>query len=96
MLDRPSPRARWQADYRRRQRSRKLLKDCIRGMVVDWDIPAVPLAIDADGEADSCTQEQLELFFDLVAEVVAEDPEPRQFVLDEIAKLEREYLSPDA
>jgi hypothetical protein len=75
---------------------RKLLKDCIRGMVVDWNIPAVPLAIDADGEADSCTQEELELFFDLVAEVVAEQGEPRQFVLEELAALEREYLGPDA
>jgi hypothetical protein len=73
---------------------RKLLKDCVRGMIVDWDIPAVPLAIDANGEADNCTDEELELFFELVAEVVAEEPENRQIILDDLAALERSYLGP--
>lgn len=75
---------------------RKLLKDCIRGMITDWDIPAVPLAIDSDAEAISSSDEELKLFFDLVAEVTAEQAELRQFVLDELAALEREYLGPTA
>ena len=73
---------------------RKLLKDCIRGMFTDWDIPTVPLAIDSDGEAISSTDEELKLFFDLVAEVCAERAESRQSVLADHAALEREYLGP--
>ena len=70
---------------------RKLLKDCIRGMIVEWDIPAVPIASRHEDGEDS-TREELELFFDLVAEVMSEEGEPRQFVLDDIARLERDYL----
>ena len=32
---------------------RKLLKDCIRGMIWDLDVPVPPAAIDAAGKADS-------------------------------------------
>jgi hypothetical protein len=71
---------------------RKLLKDCIRGQVWSHDIPEPPGAVDANGKQTGSTREELELFFDLVAEVIAEEGEPRQFVLDEIAGLEREYL----
>jgi hypothetical protein len=70
---------------------RKLLKDCIRGMIIDCDIPAVPIASWHEDGEDS-TREELELFFDLVAEVVSEQGELRQFVLDDIARLERNYL----
>jgi len=70
---------------------RKLLKDCIRGMIVEWDIPAVPIASRHEN-GESCTREELELFFDLVAEVMGEEGESRQCVLDDIARLERDYL----
>jgi hypothetical protein len=77
---------------------RKLLKDCIRGMVVEHDIPAVPIASwhedpeDPTYEGLKSTYEELELFFDLVAEVMGEEAEPRQSVLDNIATLERTFL----
>jgi hypothetical protein len=77
---------------------RKLLKDCIRGMIVEWDIPAVPIASwhedreDPTYEGLKSTHEELVLFFDLVAEVMGEQGEPRQFVLDNIARLERDFL----
>jgi hypothetical protein len=77
---------------------RKLLKDCIRGMVVEWEIPAVPIASWHEDPEDPAydglksTHEELELFFNLVAEVIGEQPEPRQFVLDNIARLERDFL----
>jgi hypothetical protein len=78
---------------------RKLLKDCIRGMMVEWDMPAVPIASwheDSDEEqyagSMKSTHEESELFFDLVAEVMGEEPEPRQSVLDNIARLERAFL----
>lgn len=80
---------------------RKLLKDCIRGMMVEWREPAVPIASWHEGSdepqwVDSLrsTREELELFFDLVAEVMAEEPVPRhmQSVLDNIARLERTFL----
>jgi predicted RNase H-like HicB family nuclease len=71
---------------------RKLLKDCIRGMRVDWEVPAVPLSVDARGEAIDSTREELELFFELVLEVVAEEGERRPSVLRDIVELEREYL----
>jgi hypothetical protein len=77
---------------------RKLLKDTIRGMIVEWDIPAVPIASwhedreDPTHEGLKSTHEELELFFDLVAEVMGEEAEPRQSVLDSIARLERDYL----
>jgi hypothetical protein len=78
---------------------RKLLKDCIRGMIVEHDIPAVPIASWHEGSDDPehvdslrSTHEELELFFDLVAEVICEEAEPRQSVLDNIARRERAFL----
>jgi hypothetical protein len=78
---------------------RKLLKDCVRGMIVEWDIPAVPIASWHEGSDEEqyagslkSTYEELEVFFDLVAEVMGEEPEPRQSVLDHIARLERNFL----
>ena len=70
---------------------RKLLKDTIRGMIWEYDVPAVPGSTDGDGEGD-CSPEEYEAFFDLVAEVVGEEGESRQIVLREIARLEQEYL----
>jgi hypothetical protein len=67
---------------------RKLLKDSIRGMLVEHDIPAVPIASwhedreDPSYEGLKSTHEELELFFDLVAEVMGEEAEPRQYVLE--------------
>jgi hypothetical protein len=40
-----------------------------------------PGPVDADGEATESSREELELFFELVADVIAEEGEPRQFVL---------------
>jgi hypothetical protein len=78
---------------------RKLLKDSIRGMLVENDIPAVPIASWHEGSDEEqyagsmkSTYEELELFFDLVAEVMGEEAEPRQSVLDNIATLERMWL----
>jgi hypothetical protein len=71
---------------------RKLLKDTIRGMIWAWDVPAVPGAVDADGEEAESMCQELEAFFDLVAEVVGEEGESRSSVLREIARLESEYL----
>jgi hypothetical protein len=58
------------------------------------DVPVPPGPIDADGEATESSREELKLFFELVAEVVAEQGEPRPFILAEIANLEDEYLGP--
>jgi hypothetical protein len=78
---------------------RKLLKDTIRGMLVEHDMPAVPIASWHEGSDEEqyvgsmkSTHEELELFFDLVAEVMGEEAEPRQYVLDNIATLERRWL----
>jgi hypothetical protein len=71
---------------------RKLLKDTIRGMIWAWDVPAAPGAVDADGEQTESSRAELEVFFDLVAEVVGEQGEPRPSVLGNIAQLESEYL----
>jgi hypothetical protein len=71
---------------------RKLLKDTIRGMIWAWDVPAVPGAVDADGEEIESSRAELEAFFDLVAEVVGETGEPRSGVLCDIARLESAYL----
>jgi hypothetical protein len=30
---------------------RKLLKDCVRGMIYEWDIPAALVAVDEHAEA---------------------------------------------
>ena len=70
---------------------RKLLKDCIRGMVWDLDVPVPPAAIDAAGAADESTAEELELFWQLTSEVLAEYPEPetRPMVLDGLAELKQ-------
>ena len=45
------------------------------------DVPVPPGPVDADGEATESSREELELFFELVADVIAEEGEPRQFVL---------------
>jgi len=71
---------------------RKLLKDTIRGMIWKWDVPAAPGAVDANGEETESSRAELEAFFDLVAEVVSEQGEPRPDVLRDIARLESEHL----
>jgi hypothetical protein len=71
---------------------RKLLKDCIRGQIWTHDVPVPPGAVDASGEQTESTREELELFFDLLAEVIGEEGESRQFIIREIARLEWDYL----
>ena len=73
---------------------RKLLKDTIRGTICDFDIPAVPIAIDACGEAAECSREEFELF-QLVAEVTVELDEQRPLILREVTKLRQDYLGSD-
>jgi hypothetical protein len=68
---------------------RKLLKDCIRGMIYEWDVPVVPSAIAEDGVATSCTTEELKLFDDLVAEVLAEEGHTTQYIIETIAAAKR-------
>jgi len=56
---------------------RNLLKDCIRGQIYDWDVPAFPCPYVDEHEqvadADATTDEEAELFFALVREVLAEE-----------------------
>jgi predicted RNase H-like HicB family nuclease len=61
-------------------------------MIWAWDVPAVPGAVDANGEEMESSRAELEAFFDLVAEVIGEQGEPRPRVLRNIVQLEREYL----
>jgi hypothetical protein len=71
----------------------KFLKDVIRGTIVDFDIPAVPIALDERGEAIECSREELKLFFRLVDEVRAETgPDSRLSIAREIAALRQEHL----
>ena len=70
---------------------RKLLKDTIRGAIVDYDIPPAPITLDAHGEVVECSREELELFFQLMDEVAAELGEQRPSILRELTKLRREY-----
>jgi len=80
---------------------RKLLKDVVRGMVYEWDVPAVPAAVDEDGITVESTQEELQLFFALVDEVIAEEQKVLQAhggfypsnLLHTIAALKDEYLN---
>jgi hypothetical protein len=71
---------------------RKLLKDTIRGTMWEIDIPCAPGAVDENGDQIESSREELELFFDIVAEVLAEWGETRPTVIAEIGALEREYL----
>ena len=58
-------------------------------MIYDCNIPAVPIAY-VDGEAVEFLTRELELFFELVAEVVAEEGELRDFIIKQLAELERD------
>jgi hypothetical protein len=69
---------------------RKLLKDCIRGTIWEYDVPALPGPVDQDGEPTWSSREELELYFTLVAEVIEELGETREFVLTDIANRKRE------
>jgi hypothetical protein len=68
---------------------RKLLKDCIRGMIWDLDVPVPPAAIDVAGAADGSTAEELELFWQLTSEVLAEYLETRPMILSGLAELKQ-------
>jgi hypothetical protein len=68
---------------------RKFLKDCIRGMVYENDTPTMPCAIDENGVVTSCTDEELELFDKLVAEVLTEEGDTMQSVNETIAAMKR-------
>jgi hypothetical protein len=74
-----------QLDYR------KLLKDTIRGTICDFDIPAVPIAIDECGEAVGSSREELELFSNSWT-VMAEHLDSRPSIARQIAKLREECL----
>jgi hypothetical protein len=72
---------------------RKLLKDTIRGMILHWDVPVAPVGVeDENGDDTPSTREELELFFELVAEVVEELGEVPPRHIREIAELEHGYL----
>jgi hypothetical protein len=71
---------------------RKLLKDCIRGMIYEWDIPAMPCAIGMDGIAIPCTDEELELFDKLVVEVLTEEEHTTQSIIETIAAMKRGFM----
>ena len=74
----------------------KFLGDLIRGTICDYDIPALPVAVDESGEAIESSREELELFFRLLADVQVGLGETRPSVLRQTAKLRAEYLGPDA
>ena len=74
---------------------RKLPKDTIRGAIVDYDIPAAPIALDEHGEGIECSREELELFFQLVDELTAELDVCRPSGVREIARLRQDYLGQD-
>ena len=70
---------------------RKLLKDTIRGQMLDFDVPALPAcAFDDDGEAVN-SDEELRLFFELLDELVVESGMSNPMVLREIEKLRADY-----
>jgi hypothetical protein len=75
---------------------REMLKHCILGMICHYDIPAVPTTFGDDGQGGDCSREELELFFDLLDEVVTELGEASPRLKREIARLEREHLGLDA
>jgi hypothetical protein len=66
---------------------RQLLKDCIRGQVWDFDIPALP---SADPNRD-VTDEELRVYFAMIDEVLLEQGESRPSVFLEVERLKQEY-----
>jgi hypothetical protein len=69
---------------------RQLLKDTVRGMIWDNDIPASPASLNTAGEAVATKREALEVFWSMVDEIIIEQGgESRPMVARELARLKR-------